>query len=228
MPVEERSEWRDWKWNNSSKRSGIANRISWDKNITNRNRQQMYCKQFDVTVEKIISACQILAKKNSTYRDMIQCVLNCCVTCLRKWGENYKANSCMTFYRNLYKPVMKVRLPYCGTNRNVCNNKPDSMMRYNKQWTCMSIDVAISADRNVNKKEAAKILKYEYLTIEIKCMWNVKAKVIPVTTGRLEPSQNHSHSIWATYRRSTKSRNYRNQSYWALHRYCWCKGTECI
>ena len=59
----------------------------------------------------------------------------------------------------------------------------------------MSIDVAISADRNVNKKEAGKILKYEYFKIEIKCMWNVKAKVVPVITGRLEPSQNHSHSI---------------------------------
>jgi len=47
----------------------------------------------------------------------------------------------------------------------------------------MSVDVAISADRNVNKKEAKKILIYEYLTIEIQCMWNVKAKVILVITG---------------------------------------------
>ena len=47
----------------------------------------------------------------------------------------------------------------------------------------MSVDVAISADRNVNKKETKNILIYEYLTIEIQCMWNVKAKVIPVITG---------------------------------------------
>ena len=40
----------------------------------------------------------------------------------------------------------------------------------------MSMDVAIPADRNVVKKEAEKILKYEYLTIEIQHMWNVKAK----------------------------------------------------
>ena len=31
----------------------------------------------------------------------------------------------------------------------------------------MSIDVAITADRNVVKKEAEKILIYEYLKIEI-------------------------------------------------------------
>ena len=47
----------------------------------------------------------------------------------------------------------------------------------------MSIDVEISGDRNVIKKEADKILKYKYLTIEVQRMWNVKTKVIPVIIG---------------------------------------------
>jgi len=47
----------------------------------------------------------------------------------------------------------------------------------------MLINVAISGDRNVIKKEAEKILKYEDLTIEIQRMWNVKTKVIPVIIG---------------------------------------------
>ena len=47
----------------------------------------------------------------------------------------------------------------------------------------MLIDVAISGDRNVIKKEAEKILKYKDLTIEIERMWNVKTKVIPVIIG---------------------------------------------
>ena len=47
----------------------------------------------------------------------------------------------------------------------------------------MLIDVAISGDRNVIKKEAEKILKYKALTIEIQRMWNVKTKVIPVIIG---------------------------------------------
>jgi hypothetical protein len=40
----------------------------------------------------------------------------------------------------------------------------------------MLIDVAISGDRNVIKKEAEKILKYKDLTIEMQVMWNIKNK----------------------------------------------------
>ena len=47
----------------------------------------------------------------------------------------------------------------------------------------MLIDVAISGDRNMIKKEAEKIIKYKDLTIEIKSMWNVRTKVIPVKIG---------------------------------------------
>jgi len=47
----------------------------------------------------------------------------------------------------------------------------------------MLIDVAISGDRSVIKKEAEKILKYKDLTIEIQRMWNVKTKVISVIIG---------------------------------------------
>jgi hypothetical protein len=47
----------------------------------------------------------------------------------------------------------------------------------------MLMDIAIPGERNVIKKEAEKILKYKDLTTEIQCMWNVKAKVIPVIIG---------------------------------------------
>jgi len=47
----------------------------------------------------------------------------------------------------------------------------------------MVIDVVISGDRNVIRKEAEKILKYKDLTIEIQRMWNVQTKVIPVIIG---------------------------------------------
>ena len=55
----------------------------------------------------------------------------------------------------------------------------------------MLIEVAISGDKNVIKKEAEKIVKYKDLTIDIQCMWNVKTKVIPViieVTGTISKS----------------------------------------
>jgi hypothetical protein len=73
--------------------------------------------------------------------------------------------------------------PTVQTDRIVPNNKLDSIIGDNKQGTCMSIDVAIPADRNVIKKEAEMILKYKDLTIEIQRKWNVKAHVIPIITG---------------------------------------------
>jgi len=49
----------------------------------------------------------------------------------------------------------------------------------------MLIDVAISGDRNVIKKEAEKSLKYKDLTIEMQRVWNVKTKMIPVIIGAI-------------------------------------------
>jgi len=39
------------------------------------------------------------------------------------------------------------------------------IIRDNEKGTCMLIDVAISRNRNVIKKEAEKVLKYKDLTI---------------------------------------------------------------
>ena len=69
------------------------------------------------------------------------------------------------------------------TDRTIPNNKPEIIIRESEKGTCMLIDVAISGDRNVIKKEAEKILKYKHLTIEIQRMWNVNTKVIPAIIG---------------------------------------------
>ena len=90
------------------------------------------------------------------------------------------------------------------------------IIRDNEKGTCTLIDVAISGDRNVIKKETEKILKYKDLTIEIQRMWNVKTKVIPViigATGTISKS-------FRKYRENMKSRNSRKQPHWALHIYC--------
>jgi len=69
------------------------------------------------------------------------------------------------------------------TDRTIPNNKPDIIIHDNEKGTCVLIEVAISGDRNVIKKETEKILKYKDLTIEMQRMWNVKTKAIPVIIG---------------------------------------------
>jgi hypothetical protein len=53
------------------------------------------------------------------------------------------------------------------TDSTIPNNKPDIIIRDNEKGRCMLIDVAISGDRNVIKKEAENILKYKDLIIEV-------------------------------------------------------------
>jgi len=48
-------------------------------------------------------------------------------------------------------------------DRTIPNNKPDIIIRNNEEGTYMLIDVAISGDRNVIKKESENILKYTML-----------------------------------------------------------------
>jgi len=55
----------------------------------------------------------------------------------------------------------------------------------------MLTDVVISGNRNVIKKEAKKVIKYEDPTIEIQCMWNVKKSDSSYNTS----SWNHRGNI---------------------------------
>jgi hypothetical protein len=49
--------------------------------------------------------------------------------------------------------------PKLHNNRTILNNKPDTIIRNNEEETCVLIDVAISGQRKVIKKEAEKIQK---------------------------------------------------------------------
>jgi hypothetical protein len=62
------------------------------------------------------------------------------------------------------------------TDRTTPNNKPDIIIRDNEKGTRMLIDVAISGERNVIKKEVEKILKYKNHAIEIRAHVECKSK----------------------------------------------------
>jgi len=73
------------------------------------------CKQFDDTVEHIISACPILAKEQDTKQHDRVCAqlhFNIC----KEIGVKSDNNG-MTTYQNQSKQVMKLRSPYYGINK---------------------------------------------------------------------------------------------------------------
>jgi len=69
------------------------------------------------------------------------------------------------------------------SDREVTANRPDTIIKNNKEKTCTLIDVAIPAERNVVQKEAEKKLKYNSLCIEVQRMWNLKCTTVPVIIG---------------------------------------------
>jgi hypothetical protein len=70
-------------------------------------------------------------------------------------------------------------------DRTVTKNKSDIIMHGNGEGTCVLIDAAISADRNVIKREAEKVLKCTDQTILIHRMWNVETRVTAVIMGAI-------------------------------------------
>jgi len=68
------------------------------------------------------------------------------------------------------------------TDREVTANRSDIIIKNIKEKTCTLIDVAMPADRNV-QKEVEKKLKYKCLGVEIQRMWNLKCTIIPVIIG---------------------------------------------
>jgi hypothetical protein len=104
-------------------------------------------------------------------------------------------------------------------DRTIPDNKPDITIRDNEKGTCVLIDVAISGDRNVIKKEAEKILKYKDFTIEIQHMWNVKARVIPVIIGATETISKSFRKYVSNIPENHDLKELRKQPYWALHTY---------
>jgi len=57
-----------------------------------------------------------------------------------------------------------------STHKEVTANRPDIIIKNNKEKTFTLIGVAIPADRNVVQKEAEKKLKYKSLCIEMQRM----------------------------------------------------------
>ena len=111
------------------------------------------CQQFDETIDRIMSACPVLAKEQYIKRlDTVSTQLR--FNIYKEAGVQLDKKHC---YENVPKSVEtsqggKVTILWnqqVQTDRTIPNNKPDIITRDNEMVTCMLIDVAISGDRNV-------------------------------------------------------------------------------
>jgi hypothetical protein len=142
------------------------------------------CRQFDETIDHIISACTILAKEQYIKRhDRVSAQLHfniCKETGVQLDTKNWYEHVPKTVETSRGGKVTILWNQKIQTDRTIHSNKPDIVIRDYENGICMLIDIEIPRDRNVTQKESEKILKYKDLTIEIQRMWNVKTRVIPV------------------------------------------------
>ena len=71
------------------------------------------------------------------------------------------------------------------TDHEIGARRSDMMIIDKSDRSCQIIDVAIPEDGRVREKEDEKIEKYQDLAREVRRMWGVRSKVIPVVVGAL-------------------------------------------
>ena len=75
-------------------------------------------------------------------------------------------------------------------------------------------------NNNNNNNNNIVVLKYEDLIIEIKHIWNVTAKMIPVITGANGTISKSFREHLSNIHGKHEFRELKKQPYWALHTNC--------
>ncbi|XP_063955404.1 uncharacterized protein LOC135154101 [Lytechinus pictus] len=71
------------------------------------------------------------------------------------------------------------------TDKVIEARRPDIVLLKKKEKECLIIDIAIPGDCRAWRKEEEKIQKYNDLAWELRRIWKVKTKVVPIVIGAL-------------------------------------------
>ena len=71
------------------------------------------------------------------------------------------------------------------TDHVVEHRRPDIVVLDKEEKRCQLIDIAVPGDSRVALKEKEKVQKYQDLARELRKLWKVKVKVVPVVVGAL-------------------------------------------
>ncbi len=143
------------------------------------------CERFQETVDHITSGCPVLAKTEYLHRHKVAAYVhwNICknynIEVVEKWYEHNPE----TVIDNGNTTVIW-DMPV-HTDREIKANRPDIVIKYKDEKSCLLIDMSIPADKNTSVKVVEKLSKYKDLEIEIERMWGMKTTTVPVVIGAL-------------------------------------------
>ena len=153
---------------------------------TQQNSKCRLCGNRDETVNHVLCECSKLAQREyKTRHDWVGKVIH--------WELCKKINFDHTKKWYMHKPesvleneTHKILWDFeIKTDHLIPARRPDLVLINKKERTCQLVDFAVPADHRVKLKENEKIDKYLDLARELKKLWNMKVKVIPIVVGAL-------------------------------------------
>jgi hypothetical protein len=144
------------------------------------------CAEKDETVDHLVAGCVKLAQGEYKARhDKVGAVIHWRLC--KKYGIEVHKD----WYRHEVQPVIetdqvKLLWDMCiQTDHVIQARRPDLVVVDKTKKEITIIDFAVPADKNVAEKEKEKIEKYQELKVELKRLWKMKARVVPVVVGAL-------------------------------------------
>ena len=144
------------------------------------------CKKADESIDHIGSGCSKLAQKEYKRRhDNLGKIVHwkvakeCRFEVVSKWYEHEPES---VLENEDYKILWDFSIQ---TDHVIEARRPDLVVVDKKERTCKIIDFAVPGDSRIEEKEKEKIEKYQDLGRELKKLWNVRMKIIPLVVGSL-------------------------------------------
>ena len=136
------------------------------------------CKQADETVNHLLSECSKMAQREFKKIHWEVC-LKYGFDVKRKWYEHEPET---TMENDISTILWDFNI---NTDHVIQARRPDLVIKDKLKNQCLIVDFAIPSDSRIETKEYEKLDKYQDLARELKKLWNMNVRVIPIIIGAL-------------------------------------------
>ena len=144
------------------------------------------CRKVDESIDHIVSGCSKLAQKEYKRRhDNLGKIVHWKLAIKYnfeagdKWCEHEPES---VLENEVYKILWDFSIQ---TDHVIEARRPDLVVVDKKERSCKIIHLAVPGDSRIGEKEKDKVEKYQDLGRELRKIWNVKVKIIPLVVGSL-------------------------------------------